>query len=307
MDLVSVVIPTYKRSDKIGKAIESVLNQTYNNIEIIVVDDNANFPEERENTKKVVEKYKNERIVYIQNKVNLGGAKTRNVGINKSKGNYIAFLDDDDEFLQTKIEKQMKLMKQKELEKKNVAMIYCYKEIIDTNGNTVWISNVNVEGNCLFEHLKQCVETTSTWLCKKEALLKVQGFEDVKAHQDNILLIKLLAQGYEIYRVPEVLLKFYLHNGNGITKRNKNYIEYTKYLIQFKRKFYDRLTKKQIEEVEYSNSSLLLNLYLQNYMKTEYKRELLKVLKSNKFRRHTVRMILDFLKLKENYETKNKK
>ena len=296
MDLVSVIIPTYKRSDKIGNAIESVLKQTYKNIEIIVIDDNAKNLEERKKTEEVIKKYGN-KLIYIQNKDNLGGARTRNIGIQKAKGNYIAFLDDDDEFMEEKIEKQMALIKEKELEGKNVAMIYCHKNIIDSNGKTVWISNVNAEGNCLYEHLKHCIQTTSTWLCKKEPLLKVGMFADVKAHQDNILLIKLLGAGYEIYRVPEVLLKFYLHNGQGITKKNKDYIEYTKYLIDFKRKYYDKLTKEQIEEVEYSNSNMLINLYLQNGMKEEYKKELVKVLKNNKFRKHTIRMILDYFNI----------
>lgn len=294
-DLVSIIIPTYKRSDKIERAIKSVINQTYKNIEIIIIDDNANFLEEREKTRKIVRKYKN--IKFIENEKNLGGALTRNVGIENATADYVAFLDDDDEFINTKIEKQMELMKQKEKENANVGMIYCYKNIFDTEGKLWFVGKVNKEGNCLFEHMKECIETTSTWLCKKEALIKSGMFENVKAHQDNILLLKILANGFEVYRVPESLVNFYLHGGEGITKKNKNYIEYTKKLIEYKEKYYYLLTKKQIEEIKYCNSSMLLELYLSNKMKKEYFKELLNVLLKNKPRKHTMRLILNLFKL----------
>ena len=117
-------------------------------------------------------------------------------------------------------------------------------------------------------------------------------FENVKAHQDNILLMKILANGYSIYRVPERLLYFYLHNGDGITSSNKAYIDKTKVLIEYKKKYYNLLTNKQIENVEYKNSSILIRLYRINNMKEEYNKEFKKVLKNNKFRWHTIKMYL---------------
>ncbi|MBR2827682.1 MAG: glycosyltransferase family 2 protein, partial [Bacilli bacterium] len=193
-DLVSVIIPTYKRSDKVEKAIKSVLEQTYPNIEIIVVDDNKKFPKEREKTKEIIKKYPN--IKYLENDSNLGGALSRNKGILQSKGKYIAFLDDDDMFYPTKIEKQMKLMHQLEKEGIHIGMIYCYKTTFDQNNHHKKSPKINVEGNCLLEHMLNQMETTSTWLCPKEVLLKVGMFENVHAHQDNILLLKILGEGY---------------------------------------------------------------------------------------------------------------
>lgn len=291
--LISVIIPTYNRSDKIERAINSVLNQSYKNIEIIIIDDNAKNKEERIKTRNIVKKYKN--IKYIENTENLGGALTRNVGIDNAQGDYIAFLDDDDEFVYNKLELQMKLMLEKEKEGRNVALIYCYKRLIDSNGNTKFIGKMDYEGCCLFEHMKNCIETTSTWLCKKEALIKVGNFENVKAHQDNILLMKLLGYGYEIYRVPEILLNFYMHNGNGITNRNNDYIKYTKTLIEYKKKFYKKLTKNQIEEVEYNNKCMLFELYLENRMRTECKTILHDINQNNKFRLHTLKMLLKYI------------
>lgn len=290
MDLVSVVIPTYKRSDKIERAIKSAINQTYTNIEIIVVDDNAEFPEERKKTKDIVNKYQNVKL--IENEHNLGGALTRNVGIDNAKGKYIAFLDDDDEFINTKVQKQMELLKQKENEGKKVGMIYCYKNGIDSNGNTAFLARIDFEGNCLFEQMIDNIETTSTWLCPKEVLINVGKFENVKAHQDNILLTKILAEGFEIYRVPEMLLNLYLHGGNGITNRNKAYTKYTETMIKFKEQYFNLLSEEQREIVKYQNSNKLMNLYFENKMKKEYREELKKVLKNNKFRKHTIKLIL---------------
>ena len=101
--LVSVVIPTYRRGKYIAKAIDSVLSQTYNNLEIIIIDDNISNSIEREQTQKIIEDINDSRILYIQNAKNLGGSLSRNVGIFKAKGEYITFLDDDDLYLPKKI------------------------------------------------------------------------------------------------------------------------------------------------------------------------------------------------------------
>ena len=297
MELVSVIIPTYKRSNyELERAIKSVMSQTYKNLEIIVIDDNANDVSERRKTREIIKKYNS--VNYYENQKNLGGALSRNYGIQLANGKYIAFLDDDDEFLPEKIEKQLMLFKEKEKENKNIALVYCHKNIINSKGKIIWkSSNINYEGNCLFEQMKDLIETTSTWLCLKSALLSVGMFEDVKAHQDNILMTKILGAGYEIYRVPELLLNFYLHNGNGITKRDKNYLEYTKHLLEFKKQYYSRFNSKQMEEIRYYNSSLLMKIYYENGMKKEYFKEYFKVLKTNKFRKHTLRLTLNFFKI----------
>ena len=83
---ISVIIPTYKRHDLLERAIKSVLNQTYKNLEIIVVDDNKKDSIERKETEKIMKKYPD--IIYIQNKENMGGGLTRNIGINCATSKY---------------------------------------------------------------------------------------------------------------------------------------------------------------------------------------------------------------------------
>ncbi|OUQ33208.1 glycosyltransferase family 2 protein [Massilimicrobiota timonensis] len=103
--LVSVIIPTYKGIYTIEKAINSVLIQTYQNFEIIIVDDNGIGTICGNQTKKIIRQYNNKKIKYIQHKSNQNGAYARNTGINASQGDFVTFLDDDDYFERTRLEK----------------------------------------------------------------------------------------------------------------------------------------------------------------------------------------------------------
>lgn len=101
---VSVIIPTYNRAHLVSRAIESVLNQTYQDFEIIVVDDGS-----MDDTEEIVRSFKNERIRYIRHDKNKGEAAARNTGIKAAEGEYIAFQDSDDEWIPEKLEKQTKV------------------------------------------------------------------------------------------------------------------------------------------------------------------------------------------------------
>ena len=117
---VSVIITTYKRPFKtLSRAIESALAQTHRNFEIIVVDDSPDSPE-RETLKKQVEEAYSEKLAYIQNLKNLGACASRNIGINRSTGQYIALLDDDDQWLPEK----NKLMLQC-FSSEDIGLVYC--------------------------------------------------------------------------------------------------------------------------------------------------------------------------------------
>jgi len=104
--LVSVIITTYNRAYCLKKAITSAINQTYDNLEIIVLDDGST-----DNTELVVKKISDSRIVYIRHQKNKGIGAARNTGIKNSKGSFIAFLDSDDEYLPEKIEKSLEVFK----------------------------------------------------------------------------------------------------------------------------------------------------------------------------------------------------
>ena len=101
--LVSVVLPTFNRERLLPRAINSVLNQTYKNLELIIVNDGST-----DDTEKVVKGYSDKRIRYYKQELNKGGSAARNVGIKLARGELISFQDSDDEWLPEKLERQVR-------------------------------------------------------------------------------------------------------------------------------------------------------------------------------------------------------
>lgn len=283
-DLISVIIPTYKRELELKRAIDSVLNQTYKNIEIIVVDDNGIGSEWQKKSQKIMKNYiKNKNIQYICNKSNLGGALTRNIGIEKSKGKYIAFLDDDDEYYSTKLEKQINVFKKQDNPK--LALVYCYSESYDEHNNKLNEYKYEYNGNCLFESMCNCIAATSQWLCIREYLINVNKFSDVPSKQDSTLTIKLLNNGYEIDKVSEILVKYNEHSKERISNGGVKNIEGEEILREFCRGIYNKLSSFQILRVECESSFRLGKLYVKNkiYDKALSEIKILRYLDKKKF------------------------
>ena len=109
--MISVIIPTYNNDDELIKTVSNVCSQSYKDIEIIIIDDGSS-----NKTKDKILKLKNSRIKYYKNPTNLGVSKSRIEGVRKSKGEYIAFIDDDDVWLDEKLSKQSHIIKKKNLD-----------------------------------------------------------------------------------------------------------------------------------------------------------------------------------------------
>lgn len=108
-EIVTVVIPTYKRADRIVRAVDSALHQTITNVEVIVVDDNGKGSIEQIETEKALHEYIDQQLIlYVVNEMNSGASFSRNEGLRIAKGKYITFLDDDDEIAENKLEVQAK-------------------------------------------------------------------------------------------------------------------------------------------------------------------------------------------------------
>lgn len=107
---VSAIIPTYNRAHLVGRAIKSALAQTWQDLELIIVDDGSN-----DNTESLVNSFDDPRIRYIRHNVNRGVAAARNTGIKAAKGEYLAFLDSDDEWMTDKLERQLNVFKTSDL------------------------------------------------------------------------------------------------------------------------------------------------------------------------------------------------
>ncbi len=190
MKLVSVIIPTHKGSIYICSAVESVLNQTYKNIEIIVVDDNGKDTEEQLKTEQVLTKYiLNNKIKYIVHQTNINGSAARNTGFRNSSGDFICLLDDDDEYYPNKVEKEVEALNSLGNE---YGMVFCGCEGSDKGKS----------GDILFDVLIHSVVIGSnSFMIRRDIWEKLNGFdESFKRHQDyeftarvaNITKIKYL-------------------------------------------------------------------------------------------------------------------
>jgi len=201
---VSIIIPTYKRPKKLLRAIESALKQSYRNIEIIVIDDNNPDTVYRIETEKEMGNYKNNPIIkYIKHSRNINGSAARNTGIRISTGEYIAFLDDDDEFLENKIECQVNRMER--LDDSWGACYTAYKKI--QNGVTQF-SKEKREGMLLVEALMRSlyIGTTSNLLIRRSVIEDIKGFdESFERNQDLEFLVRILKK-YKIAYVDECSL-----------------------------------------------------------------------------------------------------
>ena len=289
--LISIIITTYKRSKEIERAIISAKSQTYKNIEIIVVDDNANDTNERNKTKRVVDKYKE--IKYIANKKNMGGALSRNIGVQHAKGEIIAFLDDDDEYTSNKIEEQYKCYLNHKND--NVGLIYSYCFWRRTNGEIIGEIKCDLEGKVLYHHMIRGIAGTSLWFLPKKVLIDIGGFEDTPCKQDFIVILKILAAGYNVYRVPKSLVSYYEHENERISGVGRRNIEGLLKYRNWCRKYYDKLNKKEIKEVEYNFSKELVTLYVINKMRKEARKELINMLKKHPFSKKTLMSVAKYM------------
>jgi len=205
MPRVTVIIPTCNRSAYLKRAIESVCAQTYTDFEIIVVDDAST-----DDTPEVVAQFADKPIKYIRHEENKGGSVARNTGIKNSQSEYIAFLDDDDEWLPNKLEVQMNVFEQSSPQ---VGPIYSGHSVIDRNtGKTKGIWRAVKRGNIFEELMKgNCVSTTSSVVVKRACLEKVGNFDSLlPSFQDYDLWIRI-ARHYEFEYVEDLLVNYYEH------------------------------------------------------------------------------------------------
>ena len=196
MDLVSVIIPYYKKKNSILKTVNSVLNQIYQNFEIIII-----YDDENNNDLNFINEIKNKdnRIFIIKNKKQIGAGNSRNIGINSSKGEFIAFLDADDTWKNDKLDKQIKFMKINNYEASHTS----YSIINERNeviGNRTARNFFKLK-----ELLKSCDIGTSTVMIKRNLINNDVKFAPLKTKEDFVLWLKLLQKNIKIYGLNEIL------------------------------------------------------------------------------------------------------
>lgn len=219
--LVSVVIPTYKTNDSLYRAVKSVVDQTYKNIEIIVVDDNSPNSIYRRKAEEIMTNFRE--VKYIKHETNKNGSAARNTGLREAIGDYICFLDDDDFFYKNKIEKQINYLVK---EKTDACTCFCKK-----NDKII---KFKAKDEYKYEILmNEPTPQTSSLIIKKDCVYNLDGFDETYSrHQDYEFLLRFFEK-YKIGLIEEVLYERCDNGVNNIPDAKKMEIIKNKFLQQF--------------------------------------------------------------------------
>lgn len=217
MCIVSAIITTRNRSNLLKRAIESVLSQTYKDIECIVVNDASS-----DNTEWICTEHP-VKYIYISPAESRGGNYARNLGVKASQGEYCAFLDDDDYWLPTKIEKQVAL-----IEAKKCDLVYCERRYEIVKADDIIYkeqvsSMLNRNGDLSRIILQQIVTTTSCIMVRRKTLLDVGMFDEKLNFWQEYELTIRLAQHTHFYCVPECLIVYRVDAKDKRRLTNKYY------------------------------------------------------------------------------------
>ena len=213
MPKISVIIPAYNAMTYLPETIKSVLNQTFNNFEVIVVNDGSS-----DETEQWVSQISDPRVKLIT-QVNQGAAVARNTGISHAKGEYIAFLDADDLWESTKLDKQVEILNNNQ----KVGVVYCWAALIDGTGKpTGRIFKSYAQGN-IWERLteRNIIMCGSTAMVRRQCFQTCGNFDsNIKVAEDWDMWLRI-ATSYSFALVTEPLVRYRQHSNN----KSKNSIK----------------------------------------------------------------------------------
>lgn len=206
-DLISIIMPSFNTCKYIRNSIDSVVSQTYQNWELIIIDDCST-----DDSISIIMSYNDPRIRLLKNEKNLGAALSRNYGLREARGKYITFIDSDDIWKNEKLEKQIKFIKDN-----NYAFVYCdYRICI----NGIWENVVRTAPNKINKRkiINYCYFSTITVMYDAEQVGLIQ-VADLRKNNDYAMWITALSKVVG-YRQPECLA-FYIKHDNSISSGSK--------------------------------------------------------------------------------------
>jgi glycosyltransferase involved in cell wall biosynthesis len=217
-DLVSVIMPCFNSSRFLAESIESVLKQTYENLELLIVDDAS-----QDNSLEIAKKYSlnDERIRILRNNENLGPALTRNKGIKHAKGRYIAFLDSDDLWHPEKLQKQVGFMTETD-----TAMSHTSYEVMNVNGEK---TRKIVHAKSFVTYKTLLLYNAIGCLTAMYDVQKTRGKQygpDIPKRNDYALWLNILKKGYVSKGLDEVLAFYRVGQSTSISSKKLDLIKY---------------------------------------------------------------------------------
>jgi glycosyltransferase involved in cell wall biosynthesis len=208
---VSIILPTYNRAKFIGQAVTSALNQTYENIELLVVDDGS-----VDDTSDVVGTFSDPRLKYIKLASNVGRSSARNKALQMARGDYIAFLDSDDYYLPQKTEMQVQFLN----EHPDIDMVYTASACVDTDDRPIqYFYRAPVSGKIYNEiaFFKPLTITLPTVMLRRRVLTKVGSFDEQMERFEDTDFWRRIAKHFNIAGIDEVTCHIRSHQGNHIS------------------------------------------------------------------------------------------
>lgn len=217
--IVSVIIPVYNNEKYLNEAIESMLNQTFTDFELIIINDGST-----DKSEEIILSYNDSRIIYIKNQTNLGVVKTRTKALYVARSKYIVSMDADDISLPERIEQQYSFLEKN----KNISVLGTSCFIIDKAGNTKGKANAYIASSaCEWILLTSAPLVHPSVMFRKEDVLSVGGYtlqhkESLSenttllldATEDSALWMNILSNNYKISNLPYFLLKYRVHGEN---------------------------------------------------------------------------------------------
>ncbi|WDN59827.1 glycosyltransferase family 2 protein [Streptococcus parasuis] len=256
---VSIIVATYRRKEALKRALQSLVEQTYPYIEIIVIDDNANA-EWNTQVEKIVNSIKlnnGHEIIYIKNLSNKGSAETRNTGINQATGEFVTFLDDDDIYLPNKVKKQVEHMT-KEGADFSLTDLWLYDEkgkLIEKRVRD-YIKDSSSESLMKY-HLMYHLTGTDVMMFKKKYLVDIGLFSPINVGDEFYLMQKAIdGKGIFSY-LPGCEVKAYVHSETEGLSSGDGKIKGENQLYEYKKKYFDRLTQKEQNYIKMRHYAVL--------------------------------------------------
>lgn len=247
-NLVSVIIPTYGRPDFLKRAVDSVLSQTYKRFEIIVVDDNSPESPFRKLTEDVMAQYSMNNVIYLKHPYNKNGAAARNTGLKVANGEYVTFLDDDDEMRPNRLEYLYN-----RLSSLDETWCCCYSGFSKMKPNgVVDVCGENRTGDLYIEALMRSLYFCpgSNMFIRMKNVQQINGFdEEFRRNQDLEFLARLLETGKIAYIPEDTLIIHYEDNHSQSAFDYQKLVSFDKlYLQKFKSRI-DALSESEQKRI----------------------------------------------------------
>lgn len=239
---VSIVIPSFERPELLDRLLKSIEHQTYKKFEVHVVDDYSKNTEEIE---RVVNKYKTlMNIKFTKNASRMGAPYSRNQGIRSATYDLIALVDDDDEWRESKLEKQVKAFEESS---ERVGIVYTWTEVVNTNREVIRVMTPEIEGDARSEILTECFIPSPSVMVKKSAIVEAGLFdESFPSCQDWDTWTRIIFKGYEVKVCKEILTYYLKHDGPtiGTSPRAKQ-----GFILYYKKHFFKLLYYGKIRHI----------------------------------------------------------